>query len=185
VQPVDCRVDALLPASLLAAVGPGDAPLALLVGPIAVEVHAGPTVWRAATVEGTHLPLRSVEALTRCGATDPLAVTVDRAELLDALALAAVTADLGSDTVRLRVGDGTLELSGTGDGSATAVTLDAVTVGSIAMGFNWRYLRDLLRACRGEEITLTMVDPSRPCRVIDGDLMAVVMPVRLPDRSVT
>jgi DNA polymerase III subunit beta len=180
-HPVDCAVDALVPAGLIAAVGDRDQPLSVLAGALAIEVRSGRTVWRAATVEGDHLPLPSVQALTRWGVADPLAATVARSELLDALDLAAVVAARGSEAVRLRVSDGAVELTGAADGAATRVVIDAATAGAIEVGFNWRYLRDLLWACPSDEVTLTFVDPTRPVRVIDGDLIAIVMPVRLAE----
>jgi DNA polymerase III sliding clamp (beta) subunit (PCNA family) len=186
-HPVATPVDALLPAGLVAAAcrrrpnaGPAACagPLSLLPGPLAIEARAGATAWRAATVEGEHLPLAAVQALTRWGVADPRSAAVVRADLLDALDLAAVGAELGSEAVRLTIGEGGLEVAATSAPARLRVALDAATTGAVTMGFNGRYLRDLLRACTGDVVTLTMVDEHRPCRVIDGDLTAIVMPVR-------
>jgi DNA polymerase III sliding clamp (beta) subunit (PCNA family) len=173
-HPVSVGMDARLPVALIDAAGPAAAPLVLLNGALAVELTSGSTVWRAATAEGEHLAVPAVQALTRWGVADPIGATVDRAGLLDTRAVAAV----GGDVVELAVVDGGIELANGTDRVATRATLDAATAGAVEMRLNGRYLREVLAGGHGGDVTLTFAGASLPCRVIDGDLVAVVMPIR-------
>ena len=51
--------------------------------------------------------------------------------------------------------------------------------GPVEIGFNTRYVLDMLAALTGDEITIEIVDPGSPAIFSDGRSRAVLMPMRV------
>lgn len=104
-------------------------------------------------------------------------VTVDRQELLDALAVVA----LDDSLVVLTPDDGALRLTATKlDVGRAEVTVPAESDVTFPIQFGLGYLRDLLSACTAAELTLEVESNLKLVQVVDGDLTQLLMPVRLP-----
>jgi DNA polymerase III sliding clamp (beta) subunit (PCNA family) len=112
--------------------------------------------------------------------------TVARAEIADVLArLKRMAGEKPAVRISLEeVGSGAwaLGLSITGDeGSAEEwVAVNGSDHKPLVIGVNVSQMSDVLGEFKGDEVTLTMTHPLRPITLEEGDVRALVMPVKLP-----
>lgn len=111
-------------------------------------------------------------------------VTVGRAELVGALRRAEVMAPEKTATVRLRLSEGTLEL--TADNPDLGVAHQELSVElegePLEAGFNARYLMHALEVMDGDEVKLQFQKELDPCVIKpadETDFLGVVMPMRI------
>jgi DNA polymerase-3 subunit beta len=111
-------------------------------------------------------------------------VRVGRDELLGALRRAEVMAPEKTATVRVRLSEGTLEL--TADNPDLGVAHHEIAVDlrgeGLEAGFNARYLMAALEVIDGEDVRLQFQNELDPCVIKPGDeadFLAVVMPMRI------
>ncbi len=111
-------------------------------------------------------------------------VLVGRNELLGALRRAEVMAPEKTATVRLRLSEGSLELTADNPDLGVARHELAVQLNGepLEAGFNARYLMHALEVMDGEEVRLQFQNELDPCVIKPGDdaeFLAVVMPMRI------
>jgi len=87
-------------------------------------------------------------------------------------------------SVKLSLGDGTLTLSVSSpdSGTATEELAAAYSADSLEIGFNSRYLLDILAQVEGETVHIMLADPSAPTVVkdlMDEAALYVLMPMRV------
>lgn len=117
----------------------------------------------------------------------PIMATLNRRDLLDALAFVTAGASDKGRAVVLDFARGKLDLTCQwfhlgGEGRRVLPASGTVEKESIRIGFNGRYLSELLRCLGGEQVTLAMSDPGSPTVVVDPDdagFKAVLMPMRV------
>ena len=121
---------------------------------------------------------------------NPYQLTIDRKTLLGALRRVLPFASESSQLVRLHIENGKIEVSSEDiDFSTSAkeeITCD-YTGKSMNIGFKGPSLTEILNNLSGEEVTLELADPSRPCLILpaeqpDGeDVLMLIMPMLLND----
>lgn len=111
---------------------------------------------------------------------------VDRARTLRAMRLMAAVGPAKSSASARLAFDGTrLTINGgaTADGTESMAAVPCVHTGKpFTIGFNARYLRDLLERCGGDAVALHMSDPAGPSIVEDAgdpDFTGILMPMRV------
>lgn len=111
-------------------------------------------------------------------------MTVDRRILVDAAGRVSAISTEKSRAIKLEVAQSTLVLSATSpdNGSATEEVEVGFESSPIEIGFNSRYMLDILDQIKGDEASFLMSDASSPTIVSDnGDTSAlyVLMPMRV------
>jgi DNA polymerase-3 subunit beta len=111
-------------------------------------------------------------------------MNVDRKTLVDAAGRVSAISTEKSRAIKLEVSPSTLVLSATSpdNGSATEEVEVGYESSAIEIGFNSRYMLDILDQVKGEEASFLMSDASSPTIVSDsGDSSAlyVLMPMRV------
>lgn len=110
--------------------------------------------------------------------------TVRRSDLFATLRRAALLVADRARPVRFRFADGELEVEvhNVDKGSSKESLPIDLEGGGITVGFNVRYLTDILGVLGGDRVVLELAHPLAPCLVRDpeaGDAFFVVMPMRL------
>lgn len=110
--------------------------------------------------------------------------TIRRSDLSATLRRAGLLVADRARPVRFRFADGELEVEvhNVDRGSSKESLPIDLEGGSITVGFNVRYLTDILGVLRGDRVVLELAHPLAPCLVRDpeaGDAFFVVMPMRL------
>jgi DNA polymerase-3 subunit beta len=153
------------------------------------ELEAGETVWSGSSIEGEFPPL------ARLIPTDTaLSITANRAELMDAVKVVAAIGEetytdsagkpYSTSTVRLRLEEGGVVVQcRNADNGDAEVAIEATCEGELEVAFNAPYLLAMLGACAGDEVTLAGNDQLKPWKVVDGDLLQILMPVRMGKRA--
>lgn len=115
-------------------------------------------------------------------------VTVDKADLTQAIRRVSITADRITSQIKLGIEKGRMEL--TARGTEGSQSEDEVAVGydgpALEIGFNFNYLQDILKNLRAETVVLSLRDAQsaallRPVSE-DGDdtgVVCLLMPLRL------
>lgn len=107
-------------------------------------------------------------------------ITVDRAELMQALPFCSSVHVDKATSVRLTTDGNSLKVKANSPDVGEAIaSLAAKWTMPIDVAYNARFLEDALRAVGGEEVTLTMADHMAPLRLERKDVIAVVMPMRV------
>ena len=148
---------------------------------VAIRVEAGETTLTSKLVDGTFPDWRRVlpgEATARA--------TCDRAALIAGVERVATIASERTRAVRVEVGAGHLTLTVTSPEHGTATEeVPCSEVGpALTIGFNARYLTDLLGRLSGEAATLWATDAGSACRWSGSDesdaaATLVLMPLRV------
>lgn len=112
------------------------------------------------------------------------AATADRKALTAAADRVATISTERGRAVKLSFTEGLLTLSVTNAdvGNATEEAEVEYSAAPIDVGFNSKYLHEVIAACRGETVTLKMADPGSPtvfCGKNDDGFLAVCMPMRV------
>lgn len=143
-------------------------------GDRSVTVTHGTTQWTTATIEGQ---FPNWPQLVRDESPHHLAV--DRDELLDVLRRVTVI-DADQHVVTLEYAEGSLVVTrDVVDVGHTEDVIDAAGSWPGRVGFNARFLDDLLDACEPGPVQFDAVDPLKPVQVQNGPLFQLLMPVRL------
>lgn len=177
-HPIDFNGDLLLPGFVVTAVDrehdPADKVLLTFDGHH-VCIESGPMTW-GCFASGESYP--QLDGLIP-GDGD-VSVTVDRDELTRAVALAGAFTEGDVRPVVIEVSDGCVALSSMDSEVGSAdVTLEADTVGECRFALGARWFAGLLGACEADDVTISGRDALKPWKVVDGDLIQVLMPVRL------
>lgn len=111
-------------------------------------------------------------------------VLVKRAELEGALRRVSILSREKTNAVKFTLESGamTLVASNPDMGEAKETVPVSYTQEELTIGFNARYLLDILAAADGETVALELKDPLSPCLVrdpSDPDYLCVVMPMRV------
>lgn len=115
----------------------------------------------------------------------PTRLVVDSADLLRSIgALAGVGTGKGTRAVKLRIGDGKLQLTCRflDPDFEGGFSLAAETVGpALEIGFNARYMLGLVEALRSERATFLLDSAASPTLVVNADdgFRAIIMPMRV------
>jgi len=111
-------------------------------------------------------------------------LTVDRKSFMEAVDLVATISSEKSRAVKLALKEGHLTLSASSPENGTATEeLEAVYAGQpIEIGFNSRYLIDILRQIQGDNAEIALADAASPTLMKDpanGTALYVLMPMRV------
>ncbi|MBB3965924.1 DNA polymerase III subunit beta [Rhizobium metallidurans] len=110
-------------------------------------------------------------------------IDIRREEMLVALRQATAIGNWRGPAIRLHGINGRLHLETKNPdaGSAKVVTSAAWPDGMSEIGFNSRYMADMLKSCQGGEISIGMTDAGAPITLTDEDkdVIRVVMPMRV------
>ncbi|MFG1304178.1 DNA polymerase III subunit beta [Xanthobacter autotrophicus] len=145
-----------------------------------VAVRAGGVVIRSKVVDGTY------PDYARCIPSEDYMTTratLDRRATINALKGLVGTTDKRGRAVGLSFESSTLALwasaDSTGAGAQVSVACE-VTGHTLDIGFNSRYLLDILSAMSGDVVTVEMQDAGAPARIHEPDgTMYVLMPMRV------
>jgi DNA polymerase-3 subunit beta len=111
-------------------------------------------------------------------------LTVDRKSFMEAVDLVATISSEKSRAVKLALKEGHLTLSASSPENGTATEeLEAAYEGQpIEIGFNSRYLIDILRQIQGDNAEIALADAASPTLMKDpanGTALYVLMPMRV------
>ncbi|MEZ0212472.1 MAG: DNA polymerase III subunit beta [Xanthobacteraceae bacterium] len=108
-------------------------------------------------------------------------VRVSRDELAKAVDRVLSVVDDKSRAVKLEVGDGNIRLSARGDdGEASEDIPVAFDSEPLTVGYNGRYMLELLAVLAGDQISIELADPGSPAVVRGaGPMLSVLMPMRV------
>lgn len=182
--PIESDLEVLLPGPLVVAVGDA-ADVTLLHDRDWVQLTADGTTYAGRPLVGEYPPPSSTDKLVKL--ERPIAIEVERDELIDAVAtIATLGPGIGSGvpSVRLDHHDGLVTASAhrVEVGDAT-IELDAHAEGPIPDGFavmfNCAYLTDALRAHIGTHVTLRGIDELKTWGLADDGLVQALMPMRI------
>ncbi|WP_247455428.1 DNA polymerase III subunit beta [Bradyrhizobium sp. 174] len=108
---------------------------------------------------------------------------IPRADLSSAADRVATISSERGRAVKMSLADGKLTLTVSNPDAGNAVEeMDAeYTAGSIDIGFNSRYLHDIVAQVQGDTLELNLADPGSPTifKGSDGDALYVLMPMRV------
>lgn len=114
-------------------------------------------------------------------------VTFERQGLADAVERVGVFAsERGGKAVKLEVAPGVVVLSVSGDeGQASDEVPTDYTGEPFVIGYNARYLSEILRVVEGDKVTFGIRDGGSPARITGGnpDWCGVLMPMRVSERT--
>ena len=143
-----------------------------------IQAVAGPVTITSKVIDGAFPDYKRI-----IPSNTPNVMTVDAGEFKAATERVSLVSQEKARTVRLDVSDGSCELNvHGGHNDATeelAITLEGDPV---SIGFNSKFLADVMQQCVGDNVTMSfngMVDPAviRPSE--DDGFMVVVMPMRV------
>ena len=111
-------------------------------------------------------------------------IAMDRSALQDALKRISILSSERSYGVRFRLGNGELaiEASSPERGEGREVIEADYSGAELSIGFNARYLLDVIAVIQGDKVLLEMSDELSPCVVKDPDesgFLSVIMPMRI------
>lgn len=155
-------------------------PAAVAVSERMLRIELGELVILSKLIDGTYPDYQRVIPTDQ-----PIAVSVDRAELAAAIDLVSTVRGERTSAVRLDVEEGRIRLAMRNpDAGDAAEEVNAELTGApIAIGVSARYLGDALGSFDAEVVTLGMTDPSLAILIRNpkrDDLSVVVMPMRVP-----
>lgn len=170
--------EAFVPASLWRAVDV-DEPVTMTSDGHRARFDAGATAWSMRLIPGPYVAWRQLLPVD-----PPHSIVVDRAALLDALETVRPMALTAKEkpTVRLDADeDGALKVScARQDIGLVEHRLACGSDQPVTLGFDVKFLADLLTAAESDEVALAYLDPLKPAVVVEDDLTLLLMPVRIP-----
>lgn len=116
-------------------------------------------------------------------------ISLDKEDLIRSVKLASVFARESANVVKLRLNDGSINISAESSQSGNQMTkVDAKVEGKppddFEIAFNYRFLEDLLLAISGEEVKMEFSDKNAPGVFTDPkdfDFLHLIMPVRIQE----
>ncbi len=167
-------------AEILKAVAGETKPTSVAVSDAKIRIEIGELVLLSKLIDGVYPDYSRV-----IPADQPIAVTVDRAELAAAIDLVSTVRAEKTSRLKMEIGEGRilLDMFDPTGGSAASEEVNAELSGDpIVIGVNARYLADAVESFDAEIVTIHMTDPTLAMRIVDpkrDDLAVVVMPMRV------
>ena len=149
------------------------------------EIKFGDTLLLCRLIEGRYPNYNSV-----IPADNPNELTIDRKSLIGALRRVMPFASESSQLVRLHMETGRLVISSEDIDFSTSAKEEIACDyqgNTMNIGFKGPSLAEILNNLQGEEVTLMLADPSRPCLIVpneqpeDQDILMLIMPMLLND----
>jgi len=149
------------------------------------EIKFGDTLLLCRLIEGRYPNYNSV-----IPADNPNELTIDRKSLIGALRRVMPFASESSQLVRLHLETGRLVISSEDIDFSTSAKEEIACDyqgNTMNIGFKGPSLAEILNNLQGEEVTLMLADPSRPCLIVpneqpeDQDILMLIMPMLLND----
>ncbi len=149
------------------------------------EIKFGDTLLLCRLIEGRYPNYNSV-----IPTDNPNELTIDRKSLIGALRRVMPFASESSQLVRLHMETGRLVISSEDIDFSTSAKEEIACDyqgNTMNIGFKGPSLAEILNNLQGEEVTLMLADPSRPCLIVpneqpeDQDILMLIMPMLLND----